>query len=330
MNRDRIGVGLYGGNGHQVSKLLENCPWGEVVGYAEFELPAGSHSNAVRHTSLDELLKDPQVQLVSLCSPRRVDQVSDAIACLKAGKHVYAEKPAAFTNESLDEILVVSKASGCEFHEMADTIIRQPYFALRELVRAGRLGEVVQVWAQKSYPLSIARRPQDEDVDGGLIRQCAIHSVRMIEHLTGLAVTSVEAIETSLGNSRGGGLRTAASLQLALENGGIGSVVANYWNPAGFGRHGNDQVRIFGTLGTAEITDDAQRSRLIVGDRDFGTIEANSPVEPFLHSYLKKLLGLGEMPMSLEEELRPLRVVNRAKQAAKFNAIQSKDGASPL
>lgn len=315
MRNRKIGVGLYGGNGHQVTKLLENCPWGEAVAYSELAVPEGAAVS--RHGSLDELLRDPEVELVSLCSPRRVDQARHAMACLRAGKHVYAEKPAALSNEVLDEILAVADAEGREFHEMADTVFHQPFFALRQLVRSGRLGEVVQVWAQKSYPAGFDRRPQDEDVDGGLTRQAAIHAVRFIEHVTGVKISFVETIETKLGNPHSGELRVAASLLMGLENGGVASIVANYCNPRGFGGHGNDQVRVFGTLGIAEITDGGTRSRVIVGEEDLGPLDTFGAVEPYFYSYLRHLLGDGEMPMSREEELHPLRVVNMAKQNAR-------------
>lgn len=314
----KIGVGLYGKNGHQVRGLLEDCPFGEAVASAEIDPPAGK-----KYETLDEMLADPKVELVSLCSPRRADQARDAIACLKAGKHVYAEKPAAFTDAELDEILAAAKSAGREFHEMADTVFHQPFHAMRTLVRSGKLGDIVQVWAQKSYKPSLDVRPQDEQVDGGLTRQCAIHAVRMIEHITGIRISAVQSVlETQLGNPRPDGeLRVAASFQLLLENGGIATVIANYCNPKGFGRHGNDQIRIFGTLGMAEIVDGTERTRVVVGDDDLGPLEVPGEVEPFLHSYLKKLLGLGEMPMSLEEELHPLRIVNQAKALARLHRL---------
>lgn len=314
----KIGVGLYGGNGHQVDRLLEGCPFGELVAASKLELPFPSP--VAVHATLQELLDDPRVELVSLCSPRRGDQAADAIACLQAGKHVYAEKPAALTNAELDGILEVAVRSGRQFHEMADTVFRQPFHALRSLVRSGGLGEVVQVWAQKSYPASFAKRPQDEFIDGGLVRQCAIHAVRMVEHITAIPVSTCEAIETKLGNPQAGELRMAASLVLGLKNGGVASVIANYCNPPGFGRHGNDQVRIFGTLGMAELTDDAQRSRVVIGNTDCGPLDTSATVEPYFFSYLKHLLGLGGMPMSLEEELHPLRTVNLAKSATRLHA----------
>lgn len=315
MNR-KIGVGLYGNNGHQVTSLLRDNAWGEAVAHCALELT--EEQGGARRATLEELIADPRVELVSLCSPRRIDQAADAIKCLRAGKHVYAEKPAAFTNEVLDEILAAADAAGRTFHEMADTVFHQPFYALRKVIRAGTIGEVVQVWAQKSYPASFDRRPQDEDVDGGLTRQAAIHAVRFIEHITGLRIVRVHAIETKLGNPLGGELRTASNLSMVLENGGLGSIVANYCNPRGFGQHGNDQVRVFGTQGIAEITDGGTRSRVIVGEKDLGPLDTSEPVERFFDTLLRSLLGESEMPISREEELHPLRVVNDAKLGAEL------------
>ena len=103
-----LGVGLYGTNGHQLSpsKLVDH-PHVTLVAVAEFgqkKLPDG----VARYSTLDELLADPRVEIVSLCSPKRADQARDAIRCLEAGKHVYAEKPSALTEAELDEILAAA------------------------------------------------------------------------------------------------------------------------------------------------------------------------------------------------------------------------------
>src|SRR5689334_19958231 len=182
-----IGVGLFGGNGHQIYHQLEHLPAARLVAVATIDpalLPATLREDRdVRcYDALDNLLRDPRVELVSLCSPRRRDQAADAIRALRAGKHVYAEKPCAMTEADLDAILEAARASGKQFHEMAGSALAQPYLAMRKVVQSGALGEVVQVLGQKSYPYH-DRRPQDEDLDGGLIGQAAVHAVRWVEHV---------------------------------------------------------------------------------------------------------------------------------------------------
>jgi predicted dehydrogenase len=256
------------------------------------------------------------VDLVVLCSPRRDRQPDESIRCLEAGKHVYAEKPCALHEVDLDRVLAAAAAAGRRFHEMAGTAFSQPYYAMRQVVAAGTLGTVVQVLAQKSYPLH-DRRPQDEGVDGGLTRQAGVHAARMIEHVAGVRVTDVQAVETALGNPlAGGGLRIAASLIMRLANGGVASLVANYLNPPAFGRHGNETLRIFGTAGMLEATDGGARTRLVLRDRDAGALDVSAPAPDWLTAVVDEIVDGKPMPLSLDDELHPTRVVIRAQAAA--------------
>ena len=314
----KIRVGLYGNNGHQIQHMLENHPNAELAAVAAFDastLPESlkSDTNIIHYKTLDELLKDTRVELVSLCSPRRRDQAREAILCMKAGKHVYAEKPCAMTEDELDEIMEASGKTGMQFHEMAGTAFEQPYLSMKRIVEAGTIGTVVQVLAQKSYPFH-NRRPQDEDIDGGLLCQVGIHAIRFIEHVAGQKIKTIHALETKLGNpDPNGGLRMAVSYMMHLENGGVASIISNYLNPSGFGKWGNEHLRIFGTKGFIEAVDGGERTRLIVGDNDLGEIDITGKGKDYLDFYLEFLLGMGEMPMSLEDELHPTRMVIRAK-----------------
>ncbi|HUT37186.1 MAG TPA: Gfo/Idh/MocA family oxidoreductase [Planctomycetota bacterium] len=316
---DKVRVGIYGANGHQIQHHLEKHPWAQLVATAAFPpeaLPLSLKADlSIRHyATLDQLIEDEEVELVSLCSPRRRDQAAEAIRCMEAGKHAYAEKPCAMTEADLDALIAAVSATGQRFHEMAGTAFDQPYLAMRNLVAAGTIGTVVQVFAQKSYPYH-DRRPQDEDVDGGIIGQASVHALRFVEHVAGQKIADIFAVETRLGNPvADGGLRMAASLMMTLENGGVASVVANYLNPKGFGRWGNEHLRIFGTLGFVEATDGGTRTRLVVGDRDLGPIDASAPGKDYFDFYVESLLNLGTMPFSLEDELHPTRMAIRAKR----------------
>jgi predicted dehydrogenase len=94
---------------------------------------------------------------------------------------------------------------------MAGTAFEQPYLSMRSIVKAGAIGEVVQVFAQKSYPYH-DKRPQDEDVDGGSIMQVGIHAMRFIEYVACKRIKTIQAIETKLGNlDLEGNLHIAAS-----------------------------------------------------------------------------------------------------------------------
>lgn len=311
----RIGVALYGGNGHQLrAEKFAAHSHARLVAVAQVKqaaLPTGVR----RYGTLDEVLADRDVALVVLCSPRRADQARDAIRCLEAGKHVYAEKPSALTEKELDAILAAAQRSGRQFREMAGTVFAPNYAAIRRLVQEGAVGEVVQVFVQKSYRYGAAR-PQDEGIDGGLFLQAGIHAARLVEHAGGVRLRSLTAQETGFGKpaaERGDG-RIAASAQGALENGGLVTLVINYLNPGAPGLpHGNETLRIFGTKGFIESVDGGARSRLVLRDRVVEPLD-RTPGPDYFDAFVAHLATGAPMPLTSEEELHPLRVLLRAKE----------------
>lgn len=318
----RIGIGLYGTNGHQIQRHLIEHPLARLValaGMTREQLPAPLRDDStIRvHESLDALLGDETVELVSLCSPRRADQPGDAERCLLAARHVYVEKPAAMTEAELDRLVALSIRQNRRFHEMAGTAFENPYLAARGIVASGGIGRVVQVLAQKSYPMH-ERRPRDEAIDAGLLMQVGIHAVRMVEHVGQVPVCdaddAIQAMQMRWPDA--GDLRGASTFQMRLANGGLATVIANYLNPPSFGKWGNEMLRVFGTEGFVEITDGGSRTRWLRHEGDRGPIE---PAGPDLHYHdliFASILGQGSMPLTLEQELHPTRVVIRARRRA--------------
>lgn len=320
----KIKIGLYGSNGHQIQNKLINHPLAELVAVAELDAKSKSeinnyHNKIKYYNTLDELLADDSIDLISLCSPIRRQQARDAVKCLKRGKHVYAEKPCAMSEEELDLIIKTAKDTGKCFHEMAGTAFEQPYLAMQQIVKSGEIGTVVQVFAQKSYPY-YEGRPQNEDIDGGLICQNGVHALRFIEHVAGQKIIDISAVQTKLGNPYiDGGLMMAASLIMTLENGGVASAVVNYLNPTGFKSWGNEHLRIFGTSGFVESIDGGAKTRLLVKDSDLGELDLSHPSKDYFDIYMESLHEKSSMPFCLYDELHPTRMVIRAYNKAKVN-----------
>lgn len=325
--KEKLKVALYGLYGHQLHRSLNNSENAEIVavcGLGDFftnEIRQTFGEDVKEYSSLSEMLKDENIELVSLCSPDRSKQADEAIMCLLAGKHVYAEKPAAYTEADLERILEVSKRTGYEFHEMADSIFEEPYWTAKELIKSGVIGKVIQVYVQKSYPLNADSRPQNEYKDGGLIRQAGIHAIRFLEHITGLMVTDVNVFQTHLGNTNEDeGLFTASSWSMSLSGGAVASACVNYLNPNGFIKRGNESVRIFGSQGMLEITDGATKTHIYTNDGDMGAFDLSKSNCPNFFELLAKHLKEGtEMPFTEEVELHPLRVVIKAFENAKIS-----------
>ena len=320
----KLGIGLYGGNGHQLNAAkFANHANAQLVAIAGVR-GANWPESARRYNSLDELIADPAVELVSLCSPRRADQARDAIRCLQAGRHVYAEKPSALTEAELDQVLAAARKAGKEFHEMAGTVFAGNYAPIRKLVREGAVGEVIQVFVQKSYKYGQAR-PQDEALDGGLFLQAGIHAARMIEHAGGVRIKTITGWETTFGSPEKGDGKIAAAAQIGLENGGIATIIINYLNPGLASQpHGNETLRVFGTKGFIESVDGGARTRLVTKEKAVEPLSREgSGAGDYFDFVVAHLVTGAAMPLTLEEELHPLRMLLRAKQ--KMRAEEGRD-----
>jgi predicted dehydrogenase len=180
-------------------------------------------------------------------------------------------------------------------------------------VSEGAIGDVIQVFVQKSYKYGQAR-PQDEALDGGQFLQAGIHAARMIEHVGGVRMKSVTGWETKFGSPEKGEGRMASAAQIALENGGIATIIINYLNP-GITQmpHGNETLRIFGTKGFIESDEDGARTRLVTKDGVVAPLE-KVPGMDYFDAVAKHLVTGAPMPLTLEEELHPLRMLLAAKE----------------
>ena len=325
---DRLRVACYGTNGHQILDRLAGHPRAVLTAVSEISAPAleehfgpQSGEDVRSEPDLDALIAADDVDLISLCSPRRDEQFRHAVRCLQGGKHVLAEKPCVLSVEDLQRLQDVMAQCEAKFWPMAACTREALLSAVRELVDCGRLGEVVQVYAHKSYPY-FSGRPQDRGIDGGLICQSGIHGVRFIQLATGLRAVRVCGMDTGRGNPGQGDLQMGACVTLELEGGAVASLICNYCNPTGMGFWGNDQLRVHGTGGMVEAVDGFKRTCMALGDGPPQPIPGVPDSYPdFFDSYVAHLLDGAEMPYSLADDLYALRTVIRAQEAVDKGCI---------
>lgn len=321
MGMGKTRVGLYGFNGHQIHQALVGHPAAEVVavaGAAGGAVPVEARGAGVRvFDTLDQMLAGSDAELISVCSPRRADQADESVRCMDAGRHVYAEKPSALTEEGLDRVAAAARRNGVVYHEQIPTAFVQPYATLRDIAASGVLGQIVQVFGQKSYPWH-DRREQDEQADGGLTTQVGVYLTRFVEHVAGVKIKSITAKETTAGNPvAGGGCRRAASVLMELENGGLATGVANYLGPQppSWQNWGYETVRVWGVDGFVESIDLGRIGTLKLNGRPPQPLDFSRPVTDLLERVVGEVrTGEKTIPFTLEEELSPTRWIVRAKR----------------
>ena len=106
---------------------------------AEFNIP--------RACTVEELLADPQIELVVNLTPPTAHTVLN-LQALEAGKHVYTEKPFALAHEDADNVLALARAKGLLVGCAPDTFLGGGLQTCRKLIDDGAIGEPVAATAR--------------------------------------------------------------------------------------------------------------------------------------------------------------------------------------
>jgi predicted dehydrogenase len=147
-------------------------------------------------TDYRELLRDPAIDVVHICTPNAL-HFSMAKDALLAGKHVICEKPLATTVEQAQELVALAvrqKVRNCICHNLRCYPMVQQMRCLRE---AGDLGEILVVQGTYFQDWLFYDTDWNWRVDskaGGPSRVMAdvgSHWFDMAEHVTGQRVTSL-------------------------------------------------------------------------------------------------------------------------------------------
>ncbi len=217
----RVGIVGLGGMGNRHFGCHENVDAAEVVAIAdsdETRLQAGESSleinigsggatiDPARHklyASADELIADPNVDLVDVCLPTYL-HAETVIKALQAGKHVLCEKPMALSYEDCQRMLAA--AADAPGTLMIAQCVRffPTYEFLNDTYQSGRLGALRHlamwragtppVWAWDNWYMEEAR-------SGGFILDLHVHDVDFVHYMLGRprAVCSTGALGESGG-----------------------------------------------------------------------------------------------------------------------------------
>lgn len=145
-----IGAGLRSG----IAKYWHN-PGGksEVVSAADVSLERLKtfrekiNEHAYITTDYNELLARTDVDAVAILSPDYLHE-EHAIAALKAGKHVYCEKPLAITVEGCDRIIEQAEKAGKHLMVGFNMRYMSMYQTMKEIIDSGVIGDIKAVWVR--------------------------------------------------------------------------------------------------------------------------------------------------------------------------------------
>jgi predicted dehydrogenase len=145
---DRVKIGVIGvgqiGKAHLRS--YAGIPEAEVVAVADINLAeaqrvAGEFKIADAYNDFRALLKRPDITAVDVCLHNNF-HMPVTVEALRAGKHVYCEKPMAGSLADADTMYRISRECGKKLSIQLSTVFSKETRAAKELIDGGHLGKV--------------------------------------------------------------------------------------------------------------------------------------------------------------------------------------------
>lgn len=153
------------------------------------------------HITIDDLLRDANVQAVYIATPNHL-HAEQTVAAATAGKHVLVEKPMALDAAQGRRMVEAADRAGVKLMVAYMTLFNPAFLAARRLVASGRLGEIVAMRGRHSYPmvpeaLSAANAWRlDPRYGGGPLMDVGVYSIFTLRELTGMRARSLSATGT--------------------------------------------------------------------------------------------------------------------------------------
>lgn len=93
--------------------------------------------------SIDELLADPEIDLVFICTPNDT-HFTYAMDALQNGKHVVIEKPFSATSEEAKELIAVAEEKGLVLTAYQNRRWDSDFLTIKKIIDEGKIGDVVE------------------------------------------------------------------------------------------------------------------------------------------------------------------------------------------
>lgn len=199
-------------------------------------------------SSIDELLKNTECDVVDICLPNFLHKEA-TLKAAAAGKHIIIEKPLAVTLEEADEMIAACEKAKVKLMYAEELCFAPKYERARKLVEEGAVGEVYMLKQSEKHSGPHSDWFYNVDLSGGgVLMDMGCHGIAwfrwMLKNKKAISVTA--SMNTVLHKGRTKGEDNSIVI-IEFEN-GVTGVVENSW-----AKHGgmDDRSEIYGTGGVA-------------------------------------------------------------------------------
>jgi len=248
-----VGAGYWGPNLIRNFAILPGCRLAAVCDVNPARLASIAEKYNVHTTvCLEEVLADPDIEAVAVAIPAESHrQVAEA--CLKAGKHVYVEKPLAAGSQDAEALVRLAKETGCILM-VGHLFLYDPAITrLISLVQERAVGQIRYIHAIRTSMGGTAR------LDTNIVWDALIHDAYILPALLGRPLLRVLAVGQAYLNP---GLEDVAFVTFDFGDGMLAHVYAS-WYALEKGRKitiiGSDAILAYDDLSNPRLTLYARR-----------------------------------------------------------------------
>ena len=321
-----IGLGWFGEKHCEVIADLPNAELYALSTRTPERLQEVADRFGVNNTYTDyhDLLANDEIDAVSITT--MWDQHAEpTIDSLKAGKHVFLEKPMASTMEDCRAIVDAANAADGKF--MVGHICRfnPRYAAAKAAIDEGKIGEIVYMYSRRNLPRWVVSDILNKI---GPIIGDGVHDTDLMLWFSGANVISAYAQTL---NVTGKKYPDLGSTMYRFDNGAIGVVETVWYLPDQTAFQIDERLEIIGTEGSISIHD--THPNFSITDSD-GWKSADTTYWPLLHGiragalrdelfYFVECIRNNEKPsiISPEESLAAVEACLAAEKSAEINEI---------
>ena len=265
-----------------------------------------------------EVLADPEIDAVLICSSTDTHSPI-SVEAIKAGKHVFCEKPIDHDIDKIQEVIDALKGSKVKYQVGFNRRFDHNFEAVRDAVAAGKVGDihVIKVTSRDPEPPSA----EYVKVSGGMFLDMTIHDFDMVRFLAGCNATEVytEAavlVDPAIGEA--GDVDTAV-ITLKMENGAI-AVIDNSRKAV----YGYDQrAEVFGSKGMVATGNDTASAAVLSNENGVtGEVPLHFFLERYMAAYAKEvkcfidaIVNDTETPLGVMDGLEPVLMGLAAKKS---------------
>lgn len=194
MTKHQIGIIGFGGMAGYHVKDLQGYDRAEFKGVFDVNPSrnaAAAEQGLIAYSSVEELLDDPEIDLVLIATTNEVHKQL-AIQAMEAGKHVLCEKPVTLDSDELVEIDAAAKRLGRIFTIDQNRRVNKDFVLMRRMVDAGELGKpyVIESRVEGSRGMPTGWRTIKR-LGGGMMLDWGVHLIDQLLYMIPEQVTNV-------------------------------------------------------------------------------------------------------------------------------------------